>query len=115
MPMATNDLHTIGPVAARLGIPRWRLAYLIDRGDLPGPSLQVPGRRLFSEEDVRRIGRCLEDRARSRRPGGSTDRPGPGAEEAPTTCPDRGRPDGGPEGEIAPDERAASFMQEGGS
>ena len=59
---------TIGPVAERVGIPRWRLAYLIERGDVPGPSLQVPGRRLFSEEDVDRIRAALnEERDRSNR------------------------------------------------
>jgi hypothetical protein len=34
---------------------RQHLQYLIDKGKLPGPSLQVPGRRLFTEEDVQRI------------------------------------------------------------
>ena len=53
---------TIGPVAAQLGLPRWRLAYLIDRGDLPGPSLQVPGRRLFCEQDVEGIKQALARR-----------------------------------------------------
>jgi DNA-binding transcriptional MerR regulator len=53
---------TIGPVATQLGIPRWQLAYLIERGDVPPPSLQVPGRRLFSQEDVETIRRALEMR-----------------------------------------------------
>jgi hypothetical protein len=34
---------------------RQHLQYLIDAGKLPGPSLQVPGRRLFTQEDVQRI------------------------------------------------------------
>jgi DNA-binding transcriptional MerR regulator len=51
---------TIGEVAKQVEIPRWRLAYLIERGDLPGPSLQVPGRRLFSEKDVDCIRKTLE-------------------------------------------------------
>ncbi len=58
--MFDESYSSIGAVAGRLGIPRWRLAYLIERGDLPGPSLQVPGRRLFSEEDVEQIRQALQ-------------------------------------------------------
>jgi hypothetical protein len=58
MSPASNYLTT-GSVAARLGMPRWRLAYLIERGEVPGPSLQVPGRRLFSEGDVEQIRRAI--------------------------------------------------------
>jgi DNA-binding transcriptional MerR regulator len=61
----TTKFSTIGPVAARLGIARWQLAYRIDRGDVPGPSLQVPGRRLFSEDDVEQIRQALAERARA--------------------------------------------------
>lgn len=50
--MQTTEFLTIGQVADRLGIPRWRLAYLIERRAVPGPSSKVPGRRLFSSEDV---------------------------------------------------------------
>jgi DNA-binding transcriptional MerR regulator len=60
--MTPRDYLTIGPVATRLGIPRWQLAYLIERGDVPGPSLQVPGRRLFTEVDVEAIRQALEKR-----------------------------------------------------
>jgi hypothetical protein len=42
-------------------MPRWRLLYLIEKGKLPGPSLQVPGRRLFTEADVQQILRRLEE------------------------------------------------------
>jgi hypothetical protein len=41
--MAASLYSTIGAVAQQVRIPRWRLACLIERGDLPGPSLQVPG------------------------------------------------------------------------
>ena len=58
--MLNEAYSSIGSVAGRLGIPRWKLAYLIERGDLPGPSLQVPGRRLFSEEDVEQIKLALK-------------------------------------------------------
>ena len=59
--LATGYL-TIGAVATLLGIPRWRLAYLIERGAVGGPSLQVPGRRLFSTGDVEKIQQALAKR-----------------------------------------------------
>jgi DNA-binding transcriptional MerR regulator len=64
--MPEKAYSSIGPVAARLGIPRWRLAYLIERGDVPGPSYQVPGRRLFSEEDIERLIQALETKQTQR-------------------------------------------------
>ena len=51
---------TIGEVARQVGIDRWRLAYLIERGKLPPPSGEVPGRRLFSRADVEKIKQALE-------------------------------------------------------
>jgi hypothetical protein len=51
-----------GEVAAQVGVPRWRLLYLIDKGEVPGPSLQVPGRRLFTADDVQRIADALAKR-----------------------------------------------------
>src|SRR5262249_10458768 len=58
--MDGQHYRTIGGVAAQLGVPRWRLAYLIERGSVPDSSLRVPGRRLFSPEDVRRIRAALD-------------------------------------------------------
>jgi DNA-binding transcriptional MerR regulator len=55
-------LHTSGSVAGRTGLPRWKLVYLIETGGLPGPSHQVPGRRLFTDEDVSAIERTLAAR-----------------------------------------------------
>jgi hypothetical protein len=46
---------------------RQRLLYRIERGDLPGPSYEVPGRRLFTEEDVQRIAAILEKRPELRK------------------------------------------------
>lgn len=57
-----REYRTIGDVAAALAVPRWRLAYWIERGDVPGPSMQVPGRRLFTDADVERIRAALEKR-----------------------------------------------------
>jgi hypothetical protein len=73
-----TEYLTIGPVATKLGIPRWRLAYLIDRGDVPGPSLQVPGRRLFTREDIQRLrdalaSICSNSKSRSSAVGSETE------------------------------------------
>jgi hypothetical protein len=61
------NLQSIGTLATQLGLPRWRLAYLIDHGDLPGPSIQVAGRRLFNDADVERIRAALDERGATRR------------------------------------------------
>lgn len=50
-----SEFLTIGQVAREIGVPRWRLAYWLERGDLPQPTLTVPGRRLWSREDVERV------------------------------------------------------------
>ena len=59
---------TIGQVAQEVGVSRWRLAYLIERGEIPPPSAEVPGRRLFSPEDVQKIKVVLQ--AKCERTGG---------------------------------------------
>ncbi len=66
--MATSEaVSTSGEVSARVGLPRWRLLYLIERGALPGPSQSVPGRRLFTEADVLAIEAALAARPGLRR------------------------------------------------
>jgi len=62
-------VHTSGPVALTTGLERWRLLYLIERGDLPGPSYHVPGRRLFTDEDVQAILVVLQRRPELREGG----------------------------------------------
>ena len=57
--MPGNKFYTIGEVATELGVPRWRLAYLIERGTVTGPTASVPGRKLFSEDDIQNIRREL--------------------------------------------------------
>ena len=66
----TSGLLTSGSVARRTNLPRWRLLYLIEKGDLPGPSLQVPGRRLFTAEDVERILEAFRESVRALQDGG---------------------------------------------
>ncbi len=53
------QFKTIGAVAAELGVDRWRLAYLIERGKAPDASVKVPGRRLFTPGDVAAIKAAL--------------------------------------------------------
>jgi DNA-binding transcriptional MerR regulator len=59
---ADTKLYTSGAVSDRVSLERWRLLYLIERGTLPPPSFQVPGRRLFTEDDIRRIEAVLATR-----------------------------------------------------
>jgi hypothetical protein len=54
-----NEFFSISQVAPQVGERPWRLAYLIGRGAIPGPSVQLPGRRVFSAEDVERIRAAL--------------------------------------------------------
>jgi hypothetical protein len=67
-----------GIVATRVGLPRWRLLYLIEKKALPGPTFEVPGRRLYSESDIQAIIRVLATRPelssgrRSKFPPGAT-------------------------------------------
>ena len=58
----TIAMHTTGEVARLLGIKRPRLQYLIERGYVPGPSQMVPGRWLFSDEDVEALQKALKAR-----------------------------------------------------
>jgi hypothetical protein len=58
----SRELYTCGQVATKVGIPRSRLAYLIEAGRLPGPSMLVPGRRLFTTDDISRIQEVLGEK-----------------------------------------------------
>ena len=50
-----DTLLTTGQAAALLDVPRWKLAYLIERGAVTSPSAVVPGRRLFTTRDIEQI------------------------------------------------------------
>jgi len=60
--MPNAEYQTLGQVAEKLGLPKWRLAHFIDRDVVPDASLRVPGRRLFSARDVAVIREILETR-----------------------------------------------------
>ena len=53
---------TSGEVADAVGLPRSRFLYLVEHGDLPGPTHAVPGRRLFTADNVECIKRVLKSR-----------------------------------------------------
>ena len=57
-----NQFLTSGEVADAIGLPRSRFLYLVEHGDLPGPTHAVPGRRLFTSEDMEHIKRVLTSR-----------------------------------------------------
>ena len=61
--MKPTQLFSSGEAAAMLGVPRWRLLYLIDRGELPRPNQIVAGRRLFTHDDVAAMQAALDVRA----------------------------------------------------
>lgn len=60
-----SDFYGIGQVAERVGLTRSKLIYLVERGELPGASYEIPGRRLFSEDDIQRIAKSLNERKRT--------------------------------------------------
>ncbi len=74
-------LHSLREAARQLDLPTWKLAYLVDRGDVAPPSAQVPGRRLFTDDDICRIQQQLADRAAASRQDRSLD----GRRDAPTS------------------------------
>jgi hypothetical protein len=53
--------HSSGDTARLVGLDRWRLIYLVERGDLPNASLTVAGRRLFSDAEIDRIREILSE------------------------------------------------------
>jgi excisionase family DNA binding protein len=52
-------LYSTGEAAECLGIPRWRIGYLIEAGKIPEASHNAGGRRLFTAEDLRGIAKYL--------------------------------------------------------
>lgn len=79
------QFFTLGQAAALLGVPAWRLAYLVARGDVERPANQVPGRRLFTADEVKRI----EKQLLAHRSGPKRD---PRAAPVKSPSPDSGRP-----------------------
>jgi hypothetical protein len=57
-----DTYYSTGQAARLLGLPRWKLIYLIDRGDLPEPSVELPGRRVYTPADIDALREALERR-----------------------------------------------------
>jgi hypothetical protein len=57
--MNGTDFFSSGEVADTVGLSRWKFLYHVERGDLPGPTHTVAGRRLFTTGDVENIRRAL--------------------------------------------------------
>jgi len=49
-----KQLFSMADVVKRLGIPKHRITYALDRGFLKPPQM-LHGRRLFSEKDLRQM------------------------------------------------------------
>jgi hypothetical protein len=60
-PMEKHHFST-GEAARELGLPRWKLSYLVERGDVPAPSVALPGRWVFTQADIERIRQVLAER-----------------------------------------------------
>jgi DNA-binding transcriptional MerR regulator len=56
--MTTQELYTIGDVSRKLGVPRHRIAYLLESGRAQ-ESLRLGGRRVFTEKDLALIAQGL--------------------------------------------------------
>ena len=60
--MNGTDFFSSGEVADTVGLSRWKFLYHVERGDLPGPTHIIAGRRVFTAEDVENIKRVLKTR-----------------------------------------------------
>ena len=60
-------IFTSGQMAEKIGVTRQHLQYLIETGRVPGPSLHVPGRRLFTSDDEHNIVAALAARRQRQR------------------------------------------------
>lgn len=65
--MNTNYL-LLGEAARQLGVPPYRLTYLMSTGRIPEP-MRVGGRRVFTRADMAKISQVL---GKSRRKGGQS-------------------------------------------
>jgi len=68
-----------GEAARALGVPRWRLLHWLDRGVISEPAASVPGRRLFTPEEVAKLRETLRKQGLlAKSPEGEATRPGHG-------------------------------------
>ena len=55
----TQELYLISEVAHRLDVPKHRIAYLLMTRKLDEPKLRMGNRRVFTNEDARRVAHAL--------------------------------------------------------
>jgi len=58
--MSGSRLYGSGEAAALIGVGRARLIQLIEHGKLPEPTHRLPGRRLFTEQDLQHLKDALQ-------------------------------------------------------
>lgn len=54
-----NDLYLISEVAERLNVPPHRVAYLLMTRKIEEPKLRMGNRRVFTNEDAKRVADAL--------------------------------------------------------
>ena len=55
----TQDLYLISEVAHRLDVPKHRIAYLLMTRKLDEPKLRMGNRRVFTNDDAKRVADAL--------------------------------------------------------
>jgi len=55
----TQDLYLISEVALRLDVPPHRIAYLLMTRKLDEPKLRMGNRRIFTNDDAKRVANAL--------------------------------------------------------
>jgi DNA-binding transcriptional MerR regulator len=55
-----NELYLLGDVARALHCPPHRIVYLLTSGQVSEPALRLGNRRIFTTEDIKRIGKKLQ-------------------------------------------------------
>ena len=60
--MKNETVVSTGEVAERLGIPTYKLQYLLSTDQVPEPAMRVAGKRAWREDEIQQARRVLEDR-----------------------------------------------------
>ena len=52
--MPTKKFYSTGEIAKQIGVGRWRVINLVDRGQYPEP-MRIGGKRIFTLNDLNKI------------------------------------------------------------
>lgn len=55
-------VYSTGTAARKLGVKRYQLEYLLETDQVPEPALRVAGKRVWTLDEVERVGRFLQAR-----------------------------------------------------